>query len=99
MSRYFDKVIDIILEGRFVTAKRDNTRTLFANQTVHSPIKQDESQGLYYFSRADTLKQAQNAIDDGKPFFIAGEPGVSKSVSIKQLAQKQAQKIMKETFM
>lgn len=93
MSRYFDKVIDIILEGRFVTAKRDNTRTLFANQTVHPPIKQDESQGLYYFSRADTLRQAQNAIDDGKPFFIAGEPGVSKSVSIKQLAQKQAQKM------
>lgn len=97
MSRYFDKVIDIILEGRFVTAKRDNTRTLFANQNVRSPIKQDPGEGLYYFSRADTLRQAQEAIDDGKPFFIAGEPGVSKSVSIKQLAQKQAQK-MGRTF-
>lgn len=97
MSRYFDKVIDIILEGRFVTAKRDNTRTLFANQNVRSPIKQNPEEGLYYFSRADTLRQAQEAIDDGKPFFIAGEPGVSKSVSIKQLAQKQAQK-MGRTF-
>ena len=97
MSRYFDKVIDIILEGRFVTAKRDNTRTLFANQNVHSPIKQNPEEGLYYFSRADTLRQAQEAIDDGKPFFIAGESGVSKSVSIKQLAQKQAQK-MGRTF-
>lgn len=97
MGRYFDKVIDIILEGRFVTAKRDNTRTLFANQNVRSPIKQNPGEGLYYFSRADTLRQAQEAIDDGKPFFIAGEPGVSKSVSIKQLAQKQAQK-MGRTF-
>ena len=93
MSRYFDKVIDIILEGRFVTAKRDNIRTLLANQTTHPPIKQDEGEGLYYFSRADTLRQAQEAIDDGKPFFIAGEPGVSKSVSIKRLARQQAQKM------
>lgn len=97
MSKYFDKVIDIILEGRFVTAKRDNIRTLIANQNVRSPIKQNPEEGLYYFSRADTLRQAQEAIDDGKPFFIAGEPGVSKSVSIKQLAQKQAQK-MGRTF-
>ena len=93
MSKYFDKLITTILEGRFVTAKRNDTRNMFANQPFHSPVRQDENEGLYYFSRADTLKQAQYAIDDGKPFFIAGEPGVSKSVSIKQLAQKQAQKM------
>lgn len=97
MSNYFDNLINIILEKRFVTISRDQSKNMFANQTIKPPIKRNDEEGLYYFSRADTLRQAQNAIDAKEPFFIAGEPGVSKSVSIMQLAQKQARK-MGRTF-
>lgn len=93
MSNYFDNLLNIILEKRFVTISRDQSKNMFANQTIKPLVKRNDEEGLYYFSRADTLRQAQDAIDAKEPFFIAGEPGVSKSVSIKRLAQTQAQKM------
>lgn len=86
----FNKLYQTIIEARFLTAsdKHKNQHDLDFENGNYTPIRHGE--GIDYFSRADTIEDANLALDDGEPVFIAGEPGVSKSVTILQLAQQRA---------
>lgn len=86
----FNKLYQTIIEARFLTTanNHENQDDLDFENGDYTPIKHGE--GIEYFSRADTIEAAELALDDGEPVFIAGEPGVSKSVTIMQLAQQRA---------
>lgn len=89
--KFVNKLYQIIVESRFLTAgNKHNNKIDFKNRN-YSPIKYGE--GIDYFSRADTVRDANLALDSGEPIFIAGEPGVSKSVTIMQMAQQRAAKM------
>ena len=87
----FNKLYQTIIEARFLTAGNKHKNHIDFKNRNYSPIKYGE--GIDYFSRADTVRDANLALDNGEPIFIAGEPGVSKSVTIMQMAQQRAAKM------
>ena len=89
----FNKLYQTIIEARLLTAKkRGNLGINFDDKDKYTPIRYGEG-GIEYFSRADTIQDAMIALDHDEPIFIAGEPGVAKSQTIKQIARDRAAKM------
>ena len=88
----FNKLYQTIIEARFLTApnKHINRRLTF-RKNAYAPIKRDEN--IEYMSREDIITATNIALERNRPVFIAGEPGVSKTVTIGTIAKARAQKM------
>lgn len=90
-----NSLIQTIIEGRMLMTKQPpEYLKSFKNRTHESdftPIRHGEN--VEFYPRNVVLTSVRKALDRGEPVFIFGEPGVSKSQSIIEIAKERAAKM------
>lgn len=89
---YTDKLLDIVCEGIF-TAKNKPKAYNIEQTPKYQSIYKDVENDIVYYPRSVVITHTKRALDQGRPVIIPGMPGVSKSVSLQQVAKERAAKI------
>ena len=87
----FNKLYQTIIEARFLTIDKPKHQRLTFKNFHRSPAKVWEN--VRYYSREKIIPAMYRTLSMGRPIFVAGEPGVAKSHTIRQLAQRRAEEM------
>lgn len=90
----FNSLYNLIINDRIISEAWDDDISVRPGYdkilSTKFPVPAKHTNRIDYWPREEVIRNAVSRLDAGVPVFIAGEPGVSKSFSIKTIAQERA---------